>query len=783
MSVVKKWIVRVAVSGLFIIGGVIAAAKMYWRDPPKPPPVRSEPMLELPTSIPERSIFVFPPQNASGQAIQNALGMGLGASLTEMLGQDPHFIVTNGLLVLTADQVKRVFPETMDKPMVLKEANAVARAAGAEYFLSGEYHGPIDRDDRPWTLTMQLYQTQETEPMLLGTGNASGRIFLVWKDAKNKTRSDWSTDELRKRLVAATIGAFTTAKIVLPQGVMSAFDAPWTKQFLAFKKMAEALRYAAESPTKKCADDKLCALSLAENVVYLDPKWSTGVRSAASIFDGAGRIADAEKYYRDALTVFPNDVNVLLALARIALTQEQFLQARDMFQRVIDLRPKTFMAQLGLGQAYVALRQEKKAVEAYLVAKAMSPDVVEVRSALVRLYLAQKDWKSAEEELRVLVEKDPENIDVVLMLGACLRASGDTEGAKAVYAAGAARFSKDSRLPKFAADLALILGDKDSAKEFYTLAQERNPKDPRPADALAHLDEPEKNSVLGGPALLASLDLVQRSADAFQTDAEIIGSASHFVVFVFRQMLAEEVGSDDRCARALPAYYLTRLKIADYEKALAPFDVLAERVGKAGSSDELAAFTADEVARFKTLLVEHNYLRDIREWKSVLQNTVQPILDAFKCEVAKDVSIGDENMIVVGDKTFSIDDIKKDIVDVMAANHIPMREIPKFGAPSSISPLIPMFKIPTVHIIVSNDSKDQRYMFMVDDHFVGIADPGKTWFEVERDWHLYCLLPVSSASTAPFSCNTTNVRQALFTEGKDFSVKLEMVKQNKFTAN
>ena len=96
----------------------------------------------------------------------------------------------------------------------------------------------------------------------------------------------------------------------------------------------------------------------------------------------AGRLAEAEKLYRELLQRAPRDANVLYLLGLTAIETNQHQRAADLLARSIRLNPGFAPAQLNLGIALIALNRPKEARHA-TTRRSRSPPIWRTRTTIV----------------------------------------------------------------------------------------------------------------------------------------------------------------------------------------------------------------------------------------------------------------------------------------------------------------------------------------------------------------------------------------------------------------
>ncbi|MGA7235314.1 MAG: alkaline phosphatase family protein [Bryobacteraceae bacterium] len=122
---------------------------------------------------------------------------------------------------------------------------------------------------------------------------------------------------------------------------------------------------------------------------------------AAELYRRLGRAEEAEKTYRAALEIDPDNAHGHLGLARLALRRRDFADAR---QSALDCLQRLYfypMAHFVLGVALAGMREEERAAEAFRAALSQNPHFPQAHLWLARLLKYRlKDLESAEEHFR-----------------------------------------------------------------------------------------------------------------------------------------------------------------------------------------------------------------------------------------------------------------------------------------------------------------------------------------------------------------------------------------------
>lgn len=133
------------------------------------------------------------------------------------------------------------------------------------------------------------------------------------------------------------------------------------------------------------------------------------------------RYADAEKYFRDALAVDPNDPFALYHLAVCELNQGKAVQALATIDRALAIDPEMANFHAFKALILVDLRRTKEALEASETALRIEPDSDFALTARAAAFLSKNEWATAEAAARKALEINPDNNVAATQLAHALR--------------------------------------------------------------------------------------------------------------------------------------------------------------------------------------------------------------------------------------------------------------------------------------------------------------------------------------------------------------------------
>ena len=152
----------------------------------------------------------------------------------------------------------------------------------------------------------------------------------------------------------------------------------------------------------------------------------------------AGRAAQAEAFYRQALALEPNRPEFHNNLGLVLQAQRKLREALAAHRRAIALAPDLREAHFNLGLALAALGRPADAVEAYRRALTLMPDYAELHYNLANALRESGKPAAAIESYRRAIALKPDYPDAFTNLGATLKAQGALGEAAAAFRRAAA---------------------------------------------------------------------------------------------------------------------------------------------------------------------------------------------------------------------------------------------------------------------------------------------------------------------------------------------------------
>jgi tetratricopeptide (TPR) repeat protein len=206
--------------------------------------------------------------------------------------------------------------------------------------------------------------------------------------------------------------------------------------------------------------------------------WNTGSRG------------DAEREWRAALKLSPNNFLILNNLGLACMAQKQYEEAVNYFQRSMHARPNYPDAHLNLGRTYVEMGMNSPAELQLRAAVALAPLHFEARNRLGQLYFDDGRLAEAEEQFRHSVESSP-NLQALDYLGDIYARTGRHSQAERAFKRALTLDEFDSHAHFALGALYLNAGRKQEALREYQAGLRTDPANPKALAALQKLQSYE----------------------------------------------------------------------------------------------------------------------------------------------------------------------------------------------------------------------------------------------------------------------------------------------------
>lgn len=198
----------------------------------------------------------------------------------------------------------------------------------------------------------------------------------------------------------------------------------------------------------------------------------------------AGRLADAEALYQEALRLNPDNADALHLLGLIKRRSGNPALAADLISKAIARRPEHAVFHSNLGLSYLDLGQAERAEACFRKALVLKPDFAEAMFNLGNVLRARGAFEEAIACYRNALQLRPDFAEACNGLGNALRDTGDSEQAAAWYRNALAR------RPDYAEannNLGVLFKSQDKPDEALACFRKALERDAGNVDALCNL--------------------------------------------------------------------------------------------------------------------------------------------------------------------------------------------------------------------------------------------------------------------------------------------------------
>jgi putative PEP-CTERM system TPR-repeat lipoprotein len=175
------------------------------------------------------------------------------------------------------------------------------------------------------------------------------------------------------------------------------------------------------------------AITLLDKSVAARPADDDLTIALSRLYARTGDQAKAEAVLTRRLKADPKALTVASVLAELYRTTGRRDDAKKLYNNVVSQRPNDEAALIGLGEITVAERKWPEATDYIARARTAAPNDPAPGLLLVNMYSLRGEWNSAIPAAAELVEKFPQNVDVLDAQARVQIAAGDTIGALSTY--------------------------------------------------------------------------------------------------------------------------------------------------------------------------------------------------------------------------------------------------------------------------------------------------------------------------------------------------------------
>lgn len=163
------------------------------------------------------------------------------------------------------------------------------------------------------------------------------------------------------------------------------------------------------------------------------PGMITAKNALTDLYLKMGEFDQAEKYLDEVLRESPKELDALFMKGRIDLMNGKGIDAVSSLRSVVTERPNFIPGYIRLAEAHAFNQDIELAIETLNNAAKIEPASRDLRIMLSRLYVHNRDFSAAEEQLKLIVETNPNDYESLAGLGDLALAQKNPQRAAAIY--------------------------------------------------------------------------------------------------------------------------------------------------------------------------------------------------------------------------------------------------------------------------------------------------------------------------------------------------------------
>lgn len=167
------------------------------------------------------------------------------------------------------------------------------------------------------------------------------------------------------------------------------------------------------------------ALGAAEDLLSRNPDDAQLLNFTGHINFSTGNFDTARKLFARAQSLNPDDISLYLSLARIDIAEEDLIAARAHYESAVEISPEDARPLVALARLSALEGQREESEEWLDRARKADANAIAPRIILGRLYLARRDFRSAEKVVREALQTKDSIAELQNLLGLAQRGQGN----------------------------------------------------------------------------------------------------------------------------------------------------------------------------------------------------------------------------------------------------------------------------------------------------------------------------------------------------------------------
>ena len=200
-----------------------------------------------------------------------------------------------------------------------------------------------------------------------------------------------------------------------------------------------------------------------------------------------GDTAGAERHYREAIRIRPQDADARTGLGVLLIQQGRFAEALEEHGQALRLNPASADARFNLGAAEARMGRPAEAAAHYAEALRLNPKLAAAHYNWGNLLAAAGRWAEAEAHFAEAARLQPEDVEALNNLGLAIGLQGRWQQAAEALARAVALDPTDARARVNLGRALRALGRPGEARAQWEEAVRRSPGDPAALEAREEL--------------------------------------------------------------------------------------------------------------------------------------------------------------------------------------------------------------------------------------------------------------------------------------------------------
>jgi tetratricopeptide (TPR) repeat protein len=341
------------------------------------------------------------------------------AALEQAISANPNY--TDAILLLAEINVRTGHSEMVIEPLTdLLRRNPYLRRAAL--LLTAAY-GSLDRFDDAAVIVGEQARLAPDDPQ------AQMALGLTLRQAK---RYDEARQAFEKAAELAPDSLEPINELVEMDLADKRYDAAMQRVQQAFQKKPDsAMVPFMEAKIYAAQRDWARAESAAQHAIELDANFAPPYKLLISVYMSANKLPQAISQLEAVLVKVPNSQQALVTMALVYQQMENYDKARDTYEKLLALNPKSVVGLNNLAGIYSEqLNQLDRAYELAQKARTLAPGDGSIADTLGWILYKRSDYQQALTLLQESASKLPDNPEVQFHLGMTAYMMGQTDLAR-----------------------------------------------------------------------------------------------------------------------------------------------------------------------------------------------------------------------------------------------------------------------------------------------------------------------------------------------------------------